>query len=87
MPILGCDINIIKQETLADLSRENTRGSAIGTLGSIMDIGHTTGPIVAGIIASSFGIGYSFIGAAIMLTVIAFVFLTGVMIRRSSQIT
>jgi hypothetical protein len=51
----------------------------MGTLGSIMDVGHTAGPIVAGIIASYFGIGYSFLGAAVMLSFIAFVFLTGVM--------
>ena len=36
----------------------------MGTLGSIMDKGHTTGPVVAGVVSSSFGIGYSFIGAA-----------------------
>lgn len=88
--LFGFCISIVTSATsafIADLSRENTRGSAMGTLGSIMDIGHTTGPIVAGIVASSFGIGYSFIGAAVMLTVIAFVFLTGVMKRRSPQIT
>ena len=86
--LFGFCLSIVTSATsafIADLSGENTRGSAMGTLGSIMDIGHTTGRIVAGIIASSFGIGYSFIGAAIMLTVIAFVFLTGVTIRRSPQ--
>jgi len=88
--LFGFCLSIVTSATsafIADLSREDTRGSAMGTLGSIMDIGHTTGPIVAGIIASSFGIGYSFIGAAIVLTAVAFIFLSGVMIRRSPKAT
>lgn len=88
--LFGFCLSIVTSATsafIADLSRENTRGSAMGTLGSIMDIGHTTGPIVAGIIASSFGIGYSFIGASIVLAAIAFIFLIGVMIRRNPQTT
>jgi len=86
--LFGLCLSIVTSATsafIADLSRKNTRGSAMGTLGSIMDVGHATGPIVAGIIASSFGLGYSFIGAAIILTVIAFVFFTGVMVRNKPQ--
>lgn len=86
--LFGLCLSIVTSATsafIADLSKQNTRGSAMGTLGSIMDIGHTTGPVISGIIASSFGIGYSFIGAAMMLIVIAFVFLTGVMGKINPQ--
>jgi MFS family permease len=75
--VFGFCISIVTSATaafIADLSNIASRGSAMGTLGSIMDIGHTTGPIVAGIIALYFGLGYSFIGASIMLLFIAIVF-------------
>jgi hypothetical protein len=58
----------------------------MGTLGSIMDIGHTTGPIVAGIIATQFGIGYSFLGASLVLITIASLFFTGLMMRSRTEI-
>ncbi|MCX5812925.1 MAG: MFS transporter [Proteobacteria bacterium] len=58
---------------IADLSR-SARGSAMGILGSIMDIGHTTGPLAAGIIAGSFGYYFSFITAASVLIGVALLF-------------
>lgn len=80
----GLCISIVTSATsalIADLSRQRTRGSAMGTLGSIMDIGHTTGPIIAGIIATQLGLGYAFIGAGLVLIATACLFFTGVMIR------
>jgi DHA1 family multidrug resistance protein-like MFS transporter len=79
--LFGLCLSIVTSATaafIADLSRQSARGSAMGTLGSIMDIGHTTGPIIAGIIASQFGIGYSFLGASLMLIAIALLFFKGV---------
>ena len=79
----GLCLSIVTSATsafIADLSRRSTRGSAMGTLGSIMDIGHTTGPIAAGIVASHLGMGYSFIGASLVLVSMAFLFLAGVMV-------
>ena len=84
----GLCLSIVTSATsafIADLSRQSTRGSAMGTLGSIMDVGHTTGPIVAGLVASQFGMGYSFIAASLVLVSMAFLFLTGVMLRRTEQ--
>lgn len=81
--LFGLCVSIVTSATsafIADLSKHSTRGSAMGTLGSIMDIGHTTGPIAAGILASYFGLGYSFIGASIVLMIIAVVFLSGVIL-------
>ena len=58
---------------IADLSRTG-RGSAMGVLGSIMDIGHTTGPLVAGMVAGTLGYYFSFITAAAVLTCLAVLF-------------
>ena len=60
---------------IADLSKGENRGSAMGLLGSIMDIGHTTGPLVSGLIATWLGFGASFIGAGIVLCLAACMFL------------
>ncbi|MCG2709200.1 MAG: hypothetical protein L6246_02610 [Thermodesulfovibrionales bacterium] len=49
-------------------------GSAMGILGSIMDIGHTTGPLFSGIVAYYLGYGVSFAGAALVLVAAAIVF-------------
>jgi len=51
---------------IADLSR-TARGSAMGMLGSIMDIGHTSGPIAAGVVAGGLGYPFSFLTAAAVL--------------------
>ncbi len=60
---------------IADLSR-TAHGSAMGILGSIMDIGHTTGPLVAGAVAGSLGYPFSFISASAVLVGVALVFAT-----------
>lgn len=58
---------------IADLSG-NARGSAMGILGSIMDIGHTTGPLIAGAVAGYVGYAFSFVTAAAVLVGVALVF-------------
>jgi MFS transporter, DHA1 family, multidrug resistance protein len=65
---------------IADLSR-TARGSAMGILGSIMDIGHTTGPLVAGVVAGSLGYYFSFVTAAAVLVGVALLFAT-VIVRK-----
>ena len=40
---------------IADASSAETRGTAMGLLGSVMDIGHSSGPLAAGMIISAFG--------------------------------
>jgi MFS family permease len=87
--LFGFCLSIVTSATsafIADLSRESTRGSAMGTLGSIMDIGHTAGPVIAGIIASQFGIGYSFLVASLMLTAMATLFFAKVMMGSTTKI-
>ena len=82
-PLLGLSItfglclSVVTSATsayIADLSSHQTRGSAMGILGSIMDIGHTSGPLISGIVAASFGYARSFQGAALVLGALALLF-------------
>jgi DHA1 family multidrug resistance protein-like MFS transporter len=54
---------------VADLSRSQGRGGALGILSSIMDIGHSTGPMVAGalIAASSYRLTFGIVGAGLVI--------------------
>jgi MFS family permease len=73
----GLSLSIVTSATsalIADMSRQEGRGSAMGMLGSIMDIGHTTGPLAAGIVASRFGFGAAFTGAALVLVTVTLSF-------------
>lgn len=72
--LFGLGLSVVTSATSArigDLSSCETRGSAMGVLGSVMDIGHTTGPIVAGILAAQYGYGKAFLGAAVVLFLVA----------------
>ena len=53
---------------VADLSRSQGRGGALGILSSIMDIGHSTGPMVAGalITAYSYRMTFGIVGAGLV---------------------
>lgn len=64
---------------IADLSSPEARGSAMGVLGSIMDIGHTSGPILSGLVASSLGYAQSFVAAGLVLLAgsLFFIFMIG----------
>ncbi|MCL5978547.1 MAG: MFS transporter [Nitrospirae bacterium] len=75
--LFGLSLSIVTSATsafIADLSIRETHGSAMGILGSIMDIGHTTGPLISGIIAAYFGFGRAFIGAAAILLAAGIIF-------------
>jgi predicted MFS family arabinose efflux permease len=74
----GLSLSIVTSATsafIADLSKRETHGSAMGILGSIMDIGHTTGPLFSGIVATYFGFGKAFIAVSLVLIIAAFLFL------------
>jgi MFS family permease len=75
--LFGLSLSIVTSATsafIADLSKQETRGSAMGILGSIMDIGHTTGPLISGVIATYFSISHSFISASLVLVIAASIF-------------
>ena len=77
--LFGLSLSIVTSATaafIADLSNKENRGAAMGVLGSIMDIGHTTGPLIAGIVAAYFGFARSFITASLVIIVSAVIFAT-----------
>lgn len=88
--LFGLSLSIVTSATsafIADLSRKETHGSAMGILGSIMDVGHATGPLISGIVALHFGFGKAFMGAALVLIAAAFVFLIKVLRRKRKGVT
>lgn len=75
--LFGLSLSIVTSATsayIADLSRRETHGSAMGMLGSVMDIGHTAGPLVSGIIAGSSGFEKAFVGAGAVLIISGILF-------------
>jgi DHA1 family multidrug resistance protein-like MFS transporter len=63
---------------VADLSRAQGRGTALGILSSIMDIGHSTGPMVAGVLiaAYSYHIAFGIVGGG--LVVVSLIYWLGI---------
>ncbi|MEW6427756.1 MAG: MFS transporter [Thermodesulfobacteriota bacterium] len=75
--LLGVSISVVTSASaahIADLSGSGSQGSAMGILGSIMDIGHSSGPLLGGLLAASLGRGASFLGAGAVLTAAAILF-------------
>ncbi len=86
--LFGLSLSIVTSATsalIADLSSRESHGSAMGILGSIMDIGHTAGPIASGIIAAAYGLGKAFSGAALILAISAVIFYAGFKIKHWSN--
>jgi DHA1 family multidrug resistance protein-like MFS transporter len=52
---------------VADISRERHFGTAMGTFGTIFDIGHASGPILAGLLIARLDYLYSFWILSLML--------------------
>lgn len=68
--LLGLAISVVTSASaahIADLSKKGTHGSALGLLGSLMDIGHAAGPLVGGLLAVVFGLTVSFISGSVIL--------------------
>jgi len=77
--LFGLSLSIVTSATsafIADLSKKESHGSAMGILGSIMDIGHTLGPLISGIVAAYFGFEKAFIGAAFVLLTAGIIFMS-----------
>jgi len=68
---------------VADLSREYSRGGALGVLSSIMDIGHSTGPMVSGLLigAYSYKTAFGVVGAGLVLVSLVY----GLSMRRIAR--
>lgn len=59
---------------VADLCKEKSLGSAMGVFGTIMDIGHASGPILTGFLIGISGYTGAFGGIGILLVVVTMVF-------------
>jgi DHA1 family multidrug resistance protein-like MFS transporter len=59
---------------VADICKEKHFGTAMGTFGTIFDIGHASGPIIAGLLLSRFDYLHSFVIMASLLVLAAPVF-------------
>lgn len=59
---------------VADLSRAGGRGGAMGVLSSIMDIGHSSGPMVAGVLIGAYSYRMAFGIVGIGLVVVSLIF-------------
>lgn len=76
--LLGLSISIVTSASaahIADMSQTGNHGSAMGMLGSLMDIGHTTGPIIGGFLAVSFNLTVSFLSGTMVLLLSIFCFI------------
>lgn len=61
--IFGLGLSVVTSASgayVADLSRQGGRGSAMGLLGAIMDLGHTSGPLLGGLAGAGLGLGAPF---------------------------
>ncbi|MFC1962656.1 MFS transporter [Chloroflexota bacterium] len=70
--LFGLGLAVVTASTaalVADLSRASSHGSALGVLSSIMDIGHSTGPMVGGLLISAYlyDAAFAIVGAGLVL--------------------
>jgi DHA1 family multidrug resistance protein-like MFS transporter len=62
---LAMSVSTVATSTyVADVARKENLGASLGALSSIMDIGHSSGPFVAGVVITATTIGGGFLAAA-----------------------
>jgi len=59
---------------VSDLSRAAAYGASLGVLSSVMDMGHSTGPMAAGLLVAAWGYSSAFTLVAVLLTICAAAF-------------
>jgi len=82
--LFGLGMSMMRAATpalVADFAREKSHGAAFGAMNTIMDIGHTAGPILAGVLISWQNYSVSFAVIAGILLLMAAVFFFGVSIK------
>jgi DHA1 family multidrug resistance protein-like MFS transporter len=79
--LFGLGVAVVTSSTaafVADLAHGMAHGAALGTLGTIMDVGHASGPIIAGLLIARFSYAPAFAIIAVVLILAAGGFLTTV---------
>lgn len=88
--LFGLALSLVTVSTgayVADVARTHELGASVGALSSIMDIGHASGPLIAGIVIGNTGYAAGFAVPAILaLAVTAFFVLAGRQQRRRVNI-
>ena len=69
---------------VADLCKERHFGTAMGTFGTIFDVGHASGPILAGVLIAHWGYAPAFWALSAVLLVAIPIFIFGVKVDRRS---
>ncbi len=69
---------------VAEFCKEQHYGAAMGTFGSIFDIGHASGPILAGLLLAHLNYQYSFLIIAVILILASFIFILTVYERKAT---
>jgi len=59
---------------VSDLSQASAYGSALGVLSTIMDVGHASGPMAAGLLVANFNYPTAFATLAVVLVIAAIIF-------------
>ena len=59
---------------VSDLAKAGSYGAALGTMSTIMDIGHASGPIVSGLLIGAYGYGIGFPAIGIVLALVSLLF-------------
>jgi len=75
--VFGLSLSVVTSASsayVADLSRQDGRGSAMGLLGAIMDLGHTSGPLLGGLAGAGLGLGAPFWLAGLVIASAALIF-------------
>jgi MFS family permease len=65
-----------------DIADKTRLGASMGALSSVMDVGHSSGPLVTGFVITWFSIRAGFITSFVLCTVVAFVFVMYTAVKR-----
>ncbi|PWR75903.1 MFS transporter [Methanospirillum stamsii] len=70
---------------IADIARKEEMGASMGALSSIMDIGHSSGPFVTGVIITASGYGMGFLSGLLLAIAITVYFMMMTINRKKIQ--
>ncbi len=80
---LGVSISTVATSTyVAEVVREENLGASLGALSSIMDVGHSSGPLIAGVVITATSTAAGFLTAAGVCAIVTVVFPAMVFRRR-----
>ncbi|HTY82333.1 MAG TPA: MFS transporter [Dehalococcoidales bacterium] len=80
MALFGLGLATVTASTsalVADLSRASGRGGALGVLSSIMDVGQSTGPMVAGVLIAAHSYEFNYVSIGIGMFAVSVIYWLG----------